>query len=367
MVTDFPLAYFTSWSQGDAPGPGDGVRKKISEQIRYQRQLGADAKLFVLASRPCAGAWSRDLPAEAFEVFEHRGRLGRERACAAIAAAIERHRARVVYMRQEPFYPALTPAFLRRPLVIELNGNEAQETRDSAAYYRTYRRVSREIMARLATGIVAVSTEFLRLEPYASRKLETVVIANGIDLDSIVPLDEPAVSGGLRFAFIGGALGAAWHGVPKILDLARARPEWQFDLIGVARGELDGGVPPNVTPHGIMTREQYRPILARADAAFGSLSAHIKNNHEGSALKTREYLAHGIPTIIGYLDTDFLEPVPFLLRLPNTLENVATSMDAIGDFAHAWRGKRIDRAAILHLDSARKEARRLDFFRRLAR
>ncbi len=360
------IAYFTHWGQGNATGPGDGVRKKISGQIQAQLANGAETKLFVLTSRPSDEAWAQDLPRHAVETFVYDSRLARERVSGQLGAAIARFSPGAIYSRQDNVYPALVPTLRRFPLVIELNGNDVEELRHAPTYYRVYQRISREVMARLAAGFVAVSNEFVRLAPYGDQGRPMVVIANGIDLSLIEPLPPPPRDPTLRFAFIGGMFGAIWHGVPKIIELARRRPDWMFDVIGMSQEEL--GIPalPNLTAHGTLARPAYRAILARADAAFGSLSAHVKKNHEGSALKTREYLAHGIPTIIGYLDTDFLEEVPFLLRLPNTPENVATNVDRIERFAREWKGRRVDRADVLHLDVATKERRRLDFLRTIA-
>jgi len=82
---------------------------------------------------------------------------------------------------------------------------------------------------------------------------------------------------------------------------------------------------------------------------------------EASTLKLREYLAVGLPSIIGYTDTDFPNGAPFLLQLPNRPDNVSSSLSAIDEFISSQAGRRVARASIAHLDSLNKERRRLRF------
>jgi len=86
---------------------------------------------------------------------------------------------------------------------------------------------------------------------------------------------------------------------------------------------------------------------------------------EASPLKVREYLAYGLPVIIGYKDTDFHEDVPFILRLPNSEDNIEANLSAIETFVHRWRNQRVPREAIAHLDIKVKESQRIAFFQKI--
>ena len=88
--------------------------------------------------------------------------------------------------------------------------------------------------------------------------------------------------------------------------------------------------------------------------------------HEASPLKVREYLALGLPTIIGYKDTDFPQGAPFLLELPNVENNVDFAADAILRFVEEWKNKRVPRSEVLHLDLKKKERERLRFLKEVA-
>ena len=86
---------------------------------------------------------------------------------------------------------------------------------------------------------------------------------------------------------------------------------------------------------------------------------------EACLLKVMEYLAYSLPTIIAFKHTDFPDPVPFLLQIPNNENGVAGSLDEIRRFVEGWMGRRVDKAAIAHLDSDIKEQKRLAFFEQI--
>ena len=85
---------------------------------------------------------------------------------------------------------------------------------------------------------------------------------------------------------------------------------------------------------------------------------------EQSPLKSREYLAYGLPMVVPYTDTDLDDlDCDFLLKIPNREDNVQTHASTIRDFACRMRGRRADRSLIAaRVDSGRKEIQRLSFF-----
>ena len=94
---------------------------------------------------------------------------------------------------------------------------------------------------------------------------------------------------------------------------------------------------------------------------------HRVNLTEGSPLKSREYLAYGLPMVLAYKDTDLDDlNVEFLLKIPNTEDNILTHGKLIRDFAYKMRGKRVDREIIAPLiDTKVKEEKRLAFFKEI--
>jgi hypothetical protein len=156
--------------------------------------------------------------------------------------------------------------------------------------------------------------------------------------------------------------------VDKVLALAAALPDCDFTLIGRTQEDLLDGAPPNVTAYGLMARHEYEPLLARADVAIGSVAMERAGLTEASTLKFPEYLAYGLPVVIGYQETHFLErPDPwFLLRLPTEPDNVAAHVPEIRAFAERVKGRRVPRGEIADIVGIRaQEARRLEFLARV--
>jgi glycosyltransferase involved in cell wall biosynthesis len=118
----------------------------------------------------------------------------------------------------------------------------------------------------------------------------------------------------------------------------------------------------NIIYYGHLEYDEYVKYMERADVAIGTLALHRKGMNEASPLKVREYLAHGIPVIIGYDDTDFPCNVSFILRISNDEKNTIKEADAINEFVLDWRGKRINRKEILAIDNKGKEKERTKFF-----
>jgi hypothetical protein len=186
------------------------------------------------------------------------------------------------------------------------------------------------------------------------------VIGNGVDLD-LVAVQPPPTDPGIRVVYMGDD--SFWQGTDKVLELARAFPAWQFDLIGM-RPEHSSG---NVTAHGFLGRDAYEPILARADFALGTLALHRKSMDATSALKVGLYLAYGLPVVIGYDESNLGGLAAWwLLRLPNDESNVRENLTRIETFAQAVKGRRVPRAEIAgRVSVTAKEAQRLAFFESL--
>ena len=88
---------------------------------------------------------------------------------------------------------------------------------------------------------------------------------------------------------------------------------------------------------------------------------------EASPLKSREYLAYGLPMILAYKDTDLDQlNVDYLLRIPNSEDNIIRHGKLIRDFAYRMRGKRVKREEIApYIDTRIKEKKRLNFFKEI--
>lgn len=329
-----------------------GVLKKIRDQIRAWMDRGHDVRLFVLGTS--AGVWSGLQGIDVCAVSAI-GMLERERRARELVRDILAWAPDVVYLRFSTHFFAFEPLFRALPVIVEVNTDDIAEYTAYLPWtkYLLHRATRNRTLGR-AAGIVCVTHELAaRFRAFAPA---TAVISNGIDLSAYDALP-PAANASVRAVFVGSP-DQPWHGVEKIIRLAQLLPDWNFELVGPTLREA----PPNLRAHGLLSRDAYERIHATSDVAFGTLALHSKGMDEACPLKVREYLAFGLPCIIGYRDTDFLESVPYVLALPNTPDGVADHVAEIRAFGERWRGRRVQRELIQAIDVTVKETTRLAFF-----
>jgi hypothetical protein len=191
------------------------------------------------------------------------------------------------------------------------------------------------------------------------------VIGDSIDF-SRYPTPEPPCNETPRLVFMGLGI-SPWFGVDKVIMMAERFPDWSFDIIGIAKNDLSGRLPENITAHGYLNQTRYEEIINKADIGIGTLALHRIDMDESTPLKVREYLAYGLPTIIGYRDTDLPTKTPYVLSLPNSENNVQDSLKLIERFVQEWSGRRIARSEISYLGLDLKEEKRLEFIMQYSR
>lgn len=352
------VAFVVGWVGGVATGPF----KKIAEQTAEWRRQGCEVGLFVLTTADAAGDWESLRGVRQVLVRSARpAALARQKEV--LVSAALRWSPDVLYHRYSFPYPGLVRAARRGRLVLEVNTDDIAEYDLLSPRKGRVNRLTRGLVFRRSSGIVFVTEELAASPAFAAFGRPSVVVANGLVLDDVVWTPSPH-SSRPRLVFLGQP-GCPWHGVDKLVELARQRPQWDFDVVGPDASEV-GTAPANVTVHGSLAPADYAPLLARADVGVGSLALHRKKMDEASALKLREYLASGLPSIIAYRDTDFPTPTPFLLQLPNNDTNIVDRLGEIDEFVSRSQGTRVDRAAIAHVDAQAKEATRLRFFSQVA-
>lgn len=353
------LAYVCYWLLLE----NDGVAYKIDAQVGRWRAEGHDAEVFCLTRRGAARPGWRTV--------EFDGGVERARAMRTLVHEVERWKPDAVYLRYDFFGPPVPRLLRGRPSVVEVNADDRREARLRARrplLASAFNELNREALFRSARGLACVTHE-LAAAPHVTRfGKPTVVVGNGVDVSQIGELPAPARDGELRAVFLGSS-GQRWHGVDKIAQLAQRLADVHFDVIGYRPEAVNFPVHRNMTVHPPLSRGEYEPLLAHADVAIGTLALHRKQMDEACPLKVREYLAHGIPTVIAYDDTDFLDVDPwFMLKLPNEESNAVDGVEAIRAFVERVRGRRVPRADVAdRIGAQEKERRRLAFIAGLSR
>lgn len=339
-----------------------GVVQKILVKIKYWKKFGCDVKLFLL---------TRDLKLVEFVTREncsycsgvygnYFGRVFQEHK---IIKNILRYNPDLVYYRFGGYLPLIYNLLKQLPSIAEINSSIDEYKIFSFIKY-LYVKFTQKILYRYSKGFVFVTKELMKNACLAVDK-NSIVISNGIDLSMCESLDV-SLDKMPAMIFVGSA-DCAWYGIDKIFTLATLMPDCRFDLIGNLSVPPMVKLPSNIFMHGFVKSdsEKYKEIMRNADVGLGSLALHRNRMDEACALKVRDYLAHGLPVIIGYRDGDFFNQEPFILNLPNTEDNVVANVELIKKFINKWKGKRVPRRDILHLDIAYKEAQRMDFFKKI--
>jgi hypothetical protein len=339
-----------------------GVGKKIQTQITAWRALGHEARLFMHTT------WHEpqtELIEADYFFYVGAGKIKTElkRIAAAqrMIAAVRNFQPDIIFLRYGIYvYPAHRLMDIA-PVVEEINTNDLTQHEELGGVYSSYNRLTRGIFLRRVSGLVTVSRELAVSSAFAPYRKPTRVIANGVDLNRIEQL--PAPSNEIpRLVFMGNP-GYPWHGVDKLVHLARLVPDVHLDIVGYSELPEFAPLPENITLHGYLPMEEYRKVLASADAAVSSLALHRVHLEEASPLKSRECLAFGLPLVVAYIDTDLNDiDCDFLLKIPNKEDNIQSHARQIRDFAYKMRGQRVSRDQIIKLDSASKEMDRLSFF-----
>lgn len=345
------IAYFLEWDASRE----SGVLKKIAGQVREWTKRGNEVKLFVITPADQVWVGINDLSIELFKSTRVRQNFYYT---IQLAKRIKEWKPDLIYSRFVLYYPALETIVKSFPLVYEINSNDLAEYKiNFPSYLYFYHRLTRRRALMISRGMIFVTEEIADLfKPYSQSK---AVISNGIQL-SEYPVSPAPQNGNPKLVFIGSP-DHKWHGIDQILWLAHQFPQWRFDLIGLGKSII-GPVTDNISLYPLLSKEQYEKLLLSADVAFGSLALYRTGLFQACPLKVREYLAYGLPTIIGYQDADFHQPVPFLLQLPPCEGNVQSNVVKIAKFIDLWKGKRVSRDQIAHLDITYKETQRLAFF-----
>ena len=314
------IAYLCYWDLAS----GDGVARKIEGQARLWREAGHDVD--VVSIRP----------------GERRARTP------AAVSAVERARPDLLYLRYDLFLPPVWRLARGLRTVVEVNTDDRAEMLLRGPAARAWNVLNRRRIFRAAAGVVPVTRELAR-----SFGGLVEVVANGADPDAVPALPVP---GNERpRAVFAGSPEIAWHGVDRLLELAWSMPELDFDLVGPAPSRM----PANVSVHGTLGRDAYWAVLARADIAFGSLAMERAGLREGCPLKVREYLLAGLPTVVGYEDTDFPGELPWYLARYGGAGQVRSFLETV-------RGRRAPRDELeTRLSWRTKETARLSFFERV--
>lgn len=264
----------------------------------------------------------------------------------------------IIYMRYRLYMPFINKVLKKEKVIMEINSDDLLEYKLHSKLTHLYNKLSRNLLLKNIDGFVSVSNELKIKFDYLNKPI--TVIANGIDTEQYtvhftnnnVPV----------FVFIG-TPNQPWHGLDKIIKMAKYFEQYNFYIIGT-----DGKDSQNIRYFGYLSQKDATKIINQCDIGIGTLSLYKNGLQEASPLKTRQYLACGLPLIYAYEDTDITTDVSFALKLENREDNI--DYDKIKKFVNkVYKNIEVKNKARKFaedvLDYKKKEQKRLKFFQRV--
>ncbi len=271
----------------------------------------------------------------------------------------------IIYSRYFLFSPFFTILSFNFPLVIEINGNDQVELRNSKPLLYFYNELTRDFTFLSTKGLVFVSKELeILFEKFHKKSL---VVPNGVHpfLNNKEDIINKIVSNGRTNVGFSGTASQSWHGLDKILPLFAENTDLHLHVIGA-----DGENTRNVTYYGRVDSQMNQKILNSCSACLSTLALHRTNINEASPLKSREYVLLGKRILYAYEDADldvYSNDYPNLFcKISNNESNVIDSQAKILTFLRARPEvlffPEIRKIGLDVLTYDKKESKRLSFF-----
>lgn len=192
----------------------------------------------------------------------------------------------------------------RVPLMLEIHSDDTREL-PPHPLIRLYAQLSSRLYRRRlldrVRGAAFVSSDLIGLPAFADIRGPRAVISNGIPVPALpIPLpdnERPVVGYSVGYA-------APWQGLDRLAGLADALPEFDFRLVAPDSSIADGIRSSRVTVTVAGNASAYRAAIEGFDVALGGLALDRKGITIASALKVRESVSLGIPTLLFSRDED---------------------------------------------------------------
>ncbi len=314
------------------------IMSRAQAQLQVFRDSGIDASA-VCVDRGLAGA----LPDHVRSIRSNAPRLVRSFSESRKLENYLRHTHPDVVVVRYGFATAWLGRVARRvPLLLEIHADDTRErpARWGARAYATLSSLAfRRRLLRSAAGAMFVTRAISGLPAFAELRGPRAVIPNGIAVPS-EPLPVPANDRPIVGYSVG--FDAPWQGLDRLAELAEALPEFDFRLVVPARDMATAVEGSAVQIAVAASSAEYHSLVAGFDVALGTLALDRKGIDVASALKVRESVSLGIPTLLFSRDED-LDDVdhPTLRTLARGSWEPAKIAPAVREFVERAQGSRI--------------------------
>lgn len=361
------IAYIITWNLSH----NDGVTRKVLRQVQEWKDLGHEVQVFCATEKK-----GENIPGVHFFIKDHvwsspLAAIRNRKVYSSLCDAVVNYQPDLVYLRWEFHKKSLNKLMNLIPTVIEINtlfkGEFKRRSRENWIEFIRYwyYLMTHNKFNKSSSGFVSASKEILELGGYYETKKPCSFIPNSIPISEnqeTVSYSKPQ-SGIPRLVFISSGI-QPWHGMQNLIELAKnSIGELEFDLItGFDAESLE--LPENIQIYSFLEKEDFMKVFKGAVAGIGSAGLYENGMDEASVLKVREYLAAGLPVIVPYKDTAFLdkELPEWFLELPNEAGALAREKENIINFVKKMEGFRIPLYDVIpYVGSKYWEAERVKF------
>ena len=173
---------------------------------------------------------------------------------------------------------------------------------------------------KLAKAGICVTPEIEQIEKFKLSNYKTICIPNGlINYKENYKIINKEKTNILKGVFIAGTF-ATWHGINRILkSFLNLNNNEDFEIHFVGKVEIEyfkivsDFLGRNIFIHQFMNSKELNEFMNKMDFAIGSCALQDVGLSQGSVLKVREYLANGLPVIIGHHDP-YISSIPELKK-----------------------------------------------------
>lgn len=259
-----------------------------------------------------------------------------------IVSFLNRLNYEIVFLRQPLVTPFLIGALIMRrfKVIVEVHSKFSAMLNHKIGLKNfailNMARCSVGLLNMTIDGKIFVTSELKKLDSFLG---PSIVVPNGARAKESVGswVSRPKYDGKRLAIYFAISHDVPWHGVDRLLSSLEAwlhaEPNIQIELHVVgSRLSNKYQIPTSLVlfEYGFLGTEDAPHIVKQCHLAVSTLCLYRQGLEEACSLKTREYILHGIPFLLGYKDPDISNDDRFCLQVPNSDEVI--DFEAVKEF-----------------------------------
>jgi len=327
-----------------------GVEKKLGEQAKAAAELGLDMDILYFN-------FSRQLDNERLLFYSRGEGICRELLSmlfryACVSEYIDADKYDLMVLRYSGADFSMFRDFLWNNAARIITEHHAKEVPEALMYNTTLpqklitlfmERFLGPSIIRKCAGLIANCEEVKAYElRRAGCAIPSTVVTDGVSVEDVPFSGHAPYTGNELSLLCIAAFFDRWQGLDRVLrglqDYTSQRPLLHLKVVGDVSAEDYHSARPLVDKKNVKVEflgKLYGPrleeVFGNTHLAFSPLAWFRKKINEGCALKTREYLARGLPFIIGHGDPDLDDAENYFLSIPP--DNSPVDMHHVVEFA----------------------------------